>query len=119
MNTRIFVLHSFFLTRTHACFFIHAVAHVFFTCGWLKLFLHAGAMENGPGDIKTEIVTKVAPLRAVDLSIGPFCIEFRCNFVTTTFFGIGVNFWPSGWVVAFFYMRWPLFFLQHAVAHVF
>ena len=42
-------------------------------------FKHAVAMENGPGDIKTEIVTKAAPVRAVDLSIGAFCTEIRCE----------------------------------------
>ena len=39
--------------------------------------LHAVAIENGPRDIKTEIVTKVVPVRAVNLSTGPFCTEFR------------------------------------------
>ena len=32
-----------------------------------------------PRDIKTEIVTKVVPVRAVELSIGRFCTEFRCE----------------------------------------
>ena len=30
-----------------------------------------------PRDINIEMVTKVAPVRAVNLSIGPFCTEFR------------------------------------------
>ena len=33
----------------------------------------------GLRDINTEIVTKMVPVRAVDLSIGPFCTEFRCE----------------------------------------
>ena len=36
-------------------------------------------MENYPGDINTNIVTKVTTVRAVDLSIGPFCTEFQCE----------------------------------------
>ena len=32
-----------------------------------------------PRDINTEMVTKIVPVRAVDLSIGPFCTEFRCE----------------------------------------
>ena len=44
-----------------------------------QFFLHAAAMENGPGYRNAEIVKKVAPVRAVDLSIGPFCTEFRCE----------------------------------------
>ena len=36
-------------------------------------------MENGPGDINTEIVTKMVPVRAVELSIGAFCTGFRCE----------------------------------------
>ena len=35
--------------------------------------------QNRLGDIKTEIVTKIVPLGAVELSIGPFCTEFRCE----------------------------------------
>ena len=35
--------------------------------------------ETGLRDINTEIVTKMVPVRAVDLSIGPFCTEFRCE----------------------------------------
>ena len=46
---------------------------------WAKFFKHAVAIENGHRGIKTEIVTKVVPVRAVDLSIGPFCTEFRCT----------------------------------------
>ena len=30
-----------------------------------------------PRDVNTEMVTKIVPVRAVDLSIGPFCTEFR------------------------------------------
>ena len=33
--------------------------------------------EIGLRDINTEIVTKMVPVRAVDLSVGPFCTEFR------------------------------------------
>ena len=44
-----------------------------------QAFLHAVAIENGPRDINTEIVTEMVPARAVDLSIGPFCAEFRCE----------------------------------------
>ena len=32
-----------------------------------------------PRDINTEMVTKVVPVRAVNLSIGAFCTEFRCE----------------------------------------
>ena len=33
-----------------------------------------------PRDVNIqEIVTKMIPVRAVDLSIGPFCTEFRCE----------------------------------------
>ena len=46
---------------------------------WPKFFKHAVAIENGHRGIKTEIVTKVVPARAVNLSIGPFCTEFRCE----------------------------------------
>ena len=60
----------FLYMRWHMCF-LHAVGSSF--C------LHAVAMENGPGDINTEIVTKMVPVRAVDLSIGAFCTEFRCE----------------------------------------
>ena len=41
--------------------------------------LRAVAIEHDPRDIKTEIVTKVVPIRAVDLSIGAFCAEFWCG----------------------------------------
>ena len=37
------------------------------------------AIENGHRGMKTVIVTKVVPVRAVNLSIGPFCTEFRCE----------------------------------------
>ena len=37
------------------------------------------AIENGPRDISTEIVTKIVPVRAVHLSIEPFCTEFQCE----------------------------------------
>ena len=33
----------------------------------------------GPRDINTEMVTEIAPVRAVNFSIGPFCTEFRCE----------------------------------------
>ena len=42
-------------------------------------FLHAVAIENGPRDIKTEIVTKVVPVRAVKLLTGRLCKEFWCE----------------------------------------
>ena len=35
--------------------------------------------ETGLQDRNKEIVTKMVPVRAVDLSIGPFCTEFRCE----------------------------------------
>ena len=35
--------------------------------------------ETGLRDINAEIFTKMVPMRAVDLSIGPFCTEFRCE----------------------------------------
>ena len=62
-------------------FFIcaHAVGQVFLICGRPKLFKHAVAIENGHRGIKTETITKVVPVRAVNLSIGPFCTEFRCE----------------------------------------
>ena len=60
-------------------FYLHAVANVFFICGWLKFFLHAVVIENGPRDINTEMVTKVVPVRAVNTPIGAFCMEFRCE----------------------------------------
>ena len=49
-----------------------------------------------PRDINIEMVTKIVPVRAVDLSIGPFCTEFRCErFCDDGVFGIGVGnvFW--------------------------
>ena len=61
------------------------------------MFLHAVGMENCPGDINTYIVTKVTPVRAVDLSIGPFCTEFRCEqLFDEDIFREGVNFWALG-----------------------
>ena len=63
----------------HIRCYLHAVANVFFICGRPKFFKHAVAIENGHRGIKTEIVTKVVPVRAVNLSIGPFCTEFRCE----------------------------------------
>ena len=60
-------------------FLMHVVAHVFFICGWLCFFLHAVAIENGPRDIETEIVTKIVPMRAVNSLTGPFCTEFWCE----------------------------------------
>ena len=45
-----------------------------------------------PRDVNIEMVTKIAPVRAVDLSIGPFCTEFRCErFCDDDVFGIGVG----------------------------
>ena len=68
-----------FFKHAHMRFYLHAVAKVFFICGWPMFFLHAVAIENGHRGIKTEIVTKVVPVRAVNLSTGPFCTEFRCE----------------------------------------
>ena len=43
--------------------------------------------ETGLRDINKEIVTKMVPVRAVDLSIGPFCTEFwRERFRDSDFF---------------------------------
>ena len=40
------------------------------------------------------MVTKVVPVRAVELSIGAFCIEFRCEqLCDDDIFWIGINFW--------------------------
>ena len=36
------------------------------------------APRQGP-ETNTEIVKKIVPVRAVDLSIGPFCTEFLCE----------------------------------------
>ena len=55
------------------------MGQVFLICGRPKFFKHAVAIENGHRGIKNEIVTKVVPVRAVNLSIGPFCTEFRCE----------------------------------------
>ena len=41
-----------------------------------------------PRDANIEMVTKIVPVRAVDLSIGPLCTEFRCEHFCT-FFGSG------------------------------
>ena len=61
-------------------FLIHAVAHVFFHMRMAQSFFTCGFdFENAPRDINTEIVTKVVPVRAVNLSTGPFCTEFRCE----------------------------------------
>ena len=47
-----------------------------------------------PRDINTEMVTKVPPVTAVNLSIGAFCIEFRCEYVCDDeVSGIGVEKW--------------------------
>ena len=45
---------------------------------WWRRFLGSGS-TFGAGDINIETVTKIVPVRAVDLSIGPFCTEFRCK----------------------------------------
>ena len=75
-------------------FCLHGVARVSFIRGWPMFFLHAVGMGNCPGDINTYIVTKVAPVRAVDLSIGPFCTEFPCKqLFDEDIFREGVNFW--------------------------
>ena len=42
-------------------------------------FLHAVVIENGHRGIKTEIVTKVVSVRAVNLSTGLLCTECRCE----------------------------------------
>ena len=45
-----------------------------------------------PRDVNIEMVTKIVPVRAVDLSIGRFCTEFRCErFCDDDVFGIGVE----------------------------
>ena len=45
-----------------------------------------------PRDVNIEMVTKIVPVRAVDLSIGRFCTEFRCErFCDDDVFGIGVG----------------------------
>ena len=45
-------------------------------------------------DINTEIVMKTVHVRAVELSIGPFCTEFRCEqLCDNEVSGIGVDFW--------------------------
>ena len=45
-----------------------------------------------PRDVNTEMITKTVPVRAVDLSIGPFCTEFWCErFCDDDVFGIGVG----------------------------
>ena len=46
-----------------------------------------------PRDVNMEMVTKIVPMRAVELSIGPFCTEFRCEqLCDNEVSGIGVNF---------------------------
>ena len=32
-----------------------------------------------PRDVNMEMFTKIVPVRAVEISIGPFCTEFRCE----------------------------------------
>ena len=45
-----------------------------------------------PRDANIEMVTKIVPVRAVDLSIGRFWTEFRCErFCDDDVFGIGVE----------------------------
>ena len=70
-----------------------------FRCGQLSgddIFQDRGHFlgpETRPRDINTEIVTKMVPVRAVDLSIGPFCTEFRCEQLCDgDTFWIGTNF---------------------------
>ena len=55
-----FVMDFIFFYMRWPLFFLHAVGIV---------FLHTVAIENGPRDINTEIVTKMVAVRAVDLSI--------------------------------------------------
>ena len=50
-----------------------------------------------PRDINTEMVTKVVPVRAVELSIGAFCTEFRCaQLCDNDTFESGLGDRPSG-----------------------
>ena len=50
-------------------------------------------LEIGLRDINTEIVTKIVPVRAVNISTGPFCTEFRCEHFCDDFvFWIRVKF---------------------------
>ena len=52
--------------------------------------------QKMPRDVNMEMVTKIVPVRAVDLSIGPFCTEFQCErFCDDDVFGIRVGnvFW--------------------------
>ena len=45
-----------------------------------------------PRNVNIEMVTKIVPVRAVALSIGRFCTEFRCErFCDDDVFGIGVG----------------------------
>ena len=72
-------VHADFLNM-HTCGFIYMRwQQFFFICGWSTFFLHAVATETGHRGIKIKNVTKVVPVRAVNLSTGPFCTEFRCE----------------------------------------
>ena len=86
-----------------------------------------------PRDRNTEIVTKVVPVRAVDLSIGAFCAEFLrerfCDAAASRKIGhqgqeFGHQSWEIGWAfllhavaIVFCYMRCPLFFLHAGGRH--
>ena len=49
--------------------------------------------QPGNNSNRAEIVTKIVAVRAVNLSIGPFCTEFRCEqLCDDDIFWIGVNF---------------------------
>ena len=46
------------------------------------IFVYIGSpkvAQKWPRDINTEMVTKIVAVRAVNLSTGPFCTEFRCE----------------------------------------
>ena len=64
---------------------VHAVRFTRFGQWWQKL----------SRSIKTETITKIVPVRAVDLSIGPFCTEFRCErFRDDAVFRKSLKIWP-------------------------
>ena len=55
------------------------------------------ALPSSVNQLSTEIVTKVVPMRAVNLLTGPFCTEFLCELLCDDdAFGIEVNFWDRG-----------------------
>ena len=46
---------------------------------WPKSAGYNGWSEMLGPETKTEMVTKMVPVRAVNFSIGAFCTEFRCE----------------------------------------